>query len=224
MHRAVLLYLAVLVGCASGPPGGQEYHQGAYRPPPPAPHRPGVGLHIPGQRVRKPDVQPQPRPTRILPQTPETMRQPGIWAGDATFDDATREFGVLGVLLPFPTGGTAEDEATRHQVRICAYISRLMFANIMPEKELAKATDAEVACVVARAFRACALKDVAQRDALKARGDLYSPLINNVVARNRAAAQDFVDRACGADTKTPWTARWTGEALTNWDNYDKRTP
>lgn len=220
--RALLLLAVFLNACAPGPSERSELKRGAFAPPPPAPVRPGVGLPTYDPHVKPLPPQPQPKPTRLLPQTPESRRGPGIWAGDATFDDVMREFGVLGVLLPFPTGDSVEDSAQRGQVRMCAHVAREMFAAIMPESELAKATDAEVICVVARAFRACALKDVARRDELKERGELYSPLINGLVERNRADAQAFVDHACGPDSKTPWTARWTGEAMKNWDAYDKR--
>jgi hypothetical protein len=72
--RYVLLCLLFL-GCASGAP--TTYSKGTLRPPP-APARPGVGLPLPGHPARGPDVQPNPRPTRVLPPS----REPGIWAGD----------------------------------------------------------------------------------------------------------------------------------------------
>lgn len=223
--RALLLCL-FLAACAA--PERHELRDGAPVRPAPVFVTPGytpAGAGLPEYMPGPPEpvrVEPNPRPTRLLPQTPESRRGPGIWAGDATFDDVMQEFGVLGVLLPFPAGDSVEDAAMRGQVRMCAHIAREMFAAIMPENELAKATDADVICVVARAFRACALKDIARRDELKERGELYSPLINDLVERNRAAAQAFVDHACGPDSKTPWTARWTGEAMKNWDTYDKR--
>jgi len=78
--RALALLLS-LAACTSGP---SEYHRGTFVPPPPAPARPGVGLPTYDPHARPFPPQPQPKPTRVLPETPETRRGPGIWASDDT--------------------------------------------------------------------------------------------------------------------------------------------
>jgi hypothetical protein len=75
-----LLLLLFLTGCASSAPG--TFKRGAYVSPPPAPAaRPGVGAPSVGQPGR-PHALPRSPHVRVLPETPETMREPGLWAGD----------------------------------------------------------------------------------------------------------------------------------------------
>lgn len=84
---AVLLG-ATLAGCSSTPDAPSQYERGTYRPPPRAPtfepnHDAPHTTGQPGHLRPMPQVEPGPRPKRLLPQTPETARQPGIWASEA---------------------------------------------------------------------------------------------------------------------------------------------
>jgi hypothetical protein len=81
MHKAV--YLVVFVG-VFGCGGPAEYRKGTYRPPPTPVMRPGVGAPSVGQPGWNPGVRtiPSPQHGRILPQTPETRKEPGIWASE----------------------------------------------------------------------------------------------------------------------------------------------
>jgi hypothetical protein len=76
-HMKHLLSLILVLGCSSSTPS--QYDRGTLTGPPPAQQRPGVGLPTYDPHVA-PRPEPQPAQSRLLPQTPETQRQPGIWA------------------------------------------------------------------------------------------------------------------------------------------------
>lgn len=71
-----------------------------------APPVPGVGLPKPRAPTLTPAAkpQPQPKPARHLPQTPETRKVPGIWAGDAPHASTRRAPDLLDVVFPLPDG------------------------------------------------------------------------------------------------------------------------
>lgn len=81
MHKVMYVVVFIAVFGCSGP---REYHQGAAQPPPPPSMRPGVGAPTVGQPGWNPGVRtiPGPQHGRILPETPETRKEPGIWAAE----------------------------------------------------------------------------------------------------------------------------------------------
>lgn len=92
MHRLLLLMLLAPLA-----------HAQPARPPAPrfvpsqdAPHTVGQ----PGHTKPTPAVEPGPQPKRVLPETPETRRGPGIWAGDRS-PPASVE--ILLVPIPLPS-------------------------------------------------------------------------------------------------------------------------
>ena len=115
MHRWLCLAV-ILAGCASGPPERSEYHRGTFTPPPPAPVRPGVGLPTYDPHVKPLPPQPQPKPGRLLPETPRTRREPGIWASDAP---PTATVLVLGLPVPLTDDESRADPRSAH-LRRCA--------------------------------------------------------------------------------------------------------
>ena len=114
MKQAPQFLLLLALACSSSPDKPSEYHQGAFRPPPPPALRPGHGAPtyapnaLPGVLV-----EPQPRPTRFLPQTPETSRQPGIWASQ---DPDAEPAAIFDWNVPLPEN----DEEAAVQVKKCA--------------------------------------------------------------------------------------------------------
>lgn len=76
----------------------------------------GAGLPEYWGQPDRPTLEPNPKPTRELPQTEKTRREPGIWASDK------RKIGgplkILDVVLPVPT---FEDEQEAGDVDVCAW-------------------------------------------------------------------------------------------------------
>jgi hypothetical protein len=153
IHAVLILLLSA---CASG----HEYHQGAYRPAPPvfvpsqdAPHtfRPG----------RLSPVQPGPKPTRVLPETPETRREPGIWAsggGDAPgWNDPAPRIAVLDVEIPMPPEiVTAWDAMLAVQCSMRADVGLRTEHRLLAR--LRGMTPQERRCLAAAAFTHCAIR------------------------------------------------------------------
>lgn len=101
-HVAVAI-LAVMFSCATPPPPS-TYEKGVLRPFAARP-QPKVGPTY-DPHVDPAPPQPQPVPRRHLPQTPETRKEPGIWAGDEP-KDKPQLLPVVGIVLPVPD---VEDE------------------------------------------------------------------------------------------------------------------
>lgn len=84
----IVLAISLLTYCAPSP--SRAYEKGAYRPVQPPAFTPTEDAPHTFRPERKPDVQPGPKPVRVLPETPETRRGPGIWAAnppEASGDD-----------------------------------------------------------------------------------------------------------------------------------------
>lgn len=112
------LFAVLLLSCASPP---TTYNQGAFRPPPPprfSPVEDAPHTFRPGHPVRKPSVEPQPRPKRYLP--PEPDGKPGIWASEAP--DPEPSIHVLGVPIASP-----QEPAQRSKTAWCAAQARIAF-------------------------------------------------------------------------------------------------
>lgn len=91
--RTCLVVLLLCLGCASSAP--TTYNQASFsgvpaRPPPPrapsfSPAEDAPHTFRPGEQ--RPSVEPGPRPTRVLPETQRTMREPGIWSSSGPQGD-----------------------------------------------------------------------------------------------------------------------------------------
>lgn len=102
-------------------------------------------------------LQPGPRPTRVLPETPETRKEPGLWAATPPRGsvDESDEPSVLGVRLPFPPG--ASNDIDKFPVRQCAkWLSpaTLSVTKVVPSKE-------RIPCLVAFMLSKCLTEDAA---------------------------------------------------------------
>lgn len=187
--RYVLLIL--LASCASG---SSEFHRGTMVAPPPAPARPGVGAPIRGQ-PGEPHAYPRSPYIRTLPQTPETMRQPGIWASDAPSEGRPVVLPqVYGVDMPMPDGAK--------EVRDIAHLK--MCANMLPPTMKRSGvgdprwlTAGEARCVVAGYLWQCMefMKDTYLREWMR-QAD------RNALEGEIQAAREFFKRSCAGDGDT----------------------
>lgn len=102
----ILLTLMLLASCSSGP---VEFRRGSPVAPAPANVRPGVGAPVLGQ-PSQPHGLPRSPYGRVLPQTPETRKEPGIWAGDDPRRAPHPPAFVDDVQLPNLEPATSKDE------------------------------------------------------------------------------------------------------------------
>lgn len=160
--RHLYFLFPLLVACAPSAPS--QYEQGAYRPPVRAPvFNPATGApHTVGQPGHlDPNAYPRSPYTRVLPETPETRREPGIWAANPPRTSVKppkwedREPVVLGIELPEPDDSS---EAFRMQNRICAEI----FARFDERYMKGAAStwgDVQRRCFVAFVYAECAQRE-----------------------------------------------------------------
>lgn len=122
--------LAWVVGCAAPEPGHGDLQKGAYRPPVRAPTfsptEDAPHTFRPGQ---PPQVEPGPRPTRLLPQTPETRRGPGLWS--ATPPVATADNGSVPEIFDWNVPLPENDEPAAERIKQCAAIMNVASAKVL---------------------------------------------------------------------------------------------
>lgn len=231
MYRAVFVHaLAVLLaGCAATPP--TQYAQGV----PVAPRAPSfsptldapITVGQPGY-VGPAENLPRSPHGRVLPQTPETQREPGLWVGDqprGSFSPwSDREPIIVGVVLPEPTGDDPEERLVRHRVRKCAYRADTLFNIKMRPEDLVAAPANVRACLAAYAFRYCAKLDVGATERLSAGGIPPMPSLVNATQSTAALAEKTVTKACANDEdRAPWLTRWFGVLVQEWSRFDPRS-
>jgi hypothetical protein len=103
--KNLICLVSLLMACATASP--TEYKQGVYTPARAPTFNPVEDApHTVGQPgyVGRPESLPRSPNKRILPQTPETRQEPGLWAGDEPMASLSnqREPKILGLIAPFP--------------------------------------------------------------------------------------------------------------------------
>lgn len=148
--------LVLLAACA---PAQSEFRDGA-RPPPPEPRTAytpaGAGLP---EYLAQPEPEAPPRSpyTRVLPQTPESRKQPGIWAGDAP---ATPHPAPMLLGVPLPLGVDEQDVVTRTS-RACMSLMQDALLKVNPD--LSTWADRHKRCLGATLYFRCANDDALTR-------------------------------------------------------------
>src|SRR4051812_21184410 len=110
----LLLLLLLLVACTASEPG--RYRDGARLPPPEprttyTPAGAGLPEYFAQPEQRRP---PEPVPTRALPETPESRKEPGLWGAESpqAAKGTPTAPEILGVPLPgLPTDTGEPDHA-----------------------------------------------------------------------------------------------------------------
>lgn len=114
-------------------------------------------IHIgqPGE-VGSPEMFPRSPHKRVLPQTPETLKGPGIWAGDGAHASSKDTPGMLlGLVLPYPDDATTPGE--RAPAEICADLMNKAADEAVPAETLQRLSKEERHCLAARMYHRCAV-------------------------------------------------------------------
>jgi hypothetical protein len=229
--RYVLLCLLCL-GCASGAP--TTYSKGTLRPPPPAPTRPGVGLPAYEPGVRPMPPQPNPAPRRVLPQTPETRKEPGLWASEAP--EATPSAGIYD--KPWPVherkphhrvGAHPQFEApaelmgvlpaeTRKAVFRCKWVLGQAMASVEGRWEVSYFPSRMQQCANAKILLHCFETNWTEykRLVLKA-PPLADPLLERVLSDLLATAREEHRRVCTGTHLDDAVKRFVGDTTDEFD-------
>jgi hypothetical protein len=224
-----LLSLLSLAACASQ--GPTQYAQGV----PVAPRAPAftptfdapITVGQPGY-VGPVENLPRSPYSRVLPETPETRKEPGIWAADKPRDDGppgwkTRPPLILDVMLPLESDTDPAHEAAYHrQARACAIVADTTLRSLFEESELFSVTLDERACLAAMLYQHCVLRGGRKILESQARG---VPVHEVVWIANRAmgaSSSAFSKATCAKKGQTDWVMRVYGLASKKWDMFDWR--
>lgn len=206
------MWLVVLMAaCASGP---AEYQRGTFAPAP-APVRPGVGAPIYDPHVKPLPPQSQPKPMRVLPETPQTRREPGVWASSSGEPAwwTKRDPVLLDTVLPYPT---IEAERDTWTTRLCAARADAVREQVMrPEEERAMAAK-DKACLAARLYVFCATAMEANIASDLKRGEMKDPELQAHLSDVSTAAKRMKEAACSEPADEGIT-RWLERFAARWD-------
>lgn len=188
-------YALFLLLLSCGAPG-HEYMRGTMVAPPPAPARPGVGAPIRGQ-PGEPHAYPRSPYTRALPQTPETMRQPGIWAATPSAPLPS----VLGVMLPLPR--TKAPDKDVEAVSKCAAVVNGSIDMAEKRAAMRHIPDARRECIVAQLYLRCADLTAKATEQRRQSAIAFDGAAHNRVALMLDEATRFARGKCATKPLTP---------------------
>lgn len=218
MRHSLSSILLFVVACSSGPP--TTYSKGTYRPAPTrapafsptedAPHTFQPGRPLPAQ--------PGPRPSRVLPQTPETRKEPGIWASGQP-DPEQIEPRLFGVLMPVPPSATDYDKKAVYKcvfamsdfaIRATGGTAEALVAR------LATYTERERGCVAATLYATC-LKSIKDHyNSEFERGAVYDPEVASGLQGLIGTANKARDAACRHTPISEDGMRLRDDVLAKW--------
>lgn len=139
---------------------------------------------------------------RVLPETPDTRREPGLWAGDEpraakTPPWATWPTTVLGVALP-PLEDLA-DESFQQQVQKCSYLISRVADDDVIQRSLKELSPEQLQCFVARMNLYCAWEDEQYLGRIKKTAKAPPPGLRDAIHKHYAGAKRFEAAKCGED-------------------------
>lgn len=201
MTRPYLL-LFLLAGCASSPPRSRNLHDGplvraapAFVAPGYTPAGAGLPEYLP--TAEAPTVERSPH-RRILPETPDTRREPGLWAGDEPRaakreDPNTRPMVIRGIPLPSPRN------ASTPAVRTCGHLTDSALGKF--QTLVTRLEKNELHCEVAREFLRCIRREGLKQKTAAVQGKADASERLRDYEETHAIAMRFEDTAC-ADIET----------------------
>lgn len=216
MRYLLLLFLAGCAGNQSAFPVAPPFNPMTDAP---------ITIGHPGTIHPGPRIEPNPKPTRVLPQTPETRREDGLWAGGPVargHDDDGDGDGdgplLFGIHLPSMDGAeTSEDYAPAQR---CASTMFDAAMSVGATPVLGNAPEKIRRCAAATLYYAC-MKQTVQRDKAKANPEPHELGAIRRNAETLRVAGRFATHACDGlaipqDAKTAmattlqhWVQTWT---------------
>jgi len=201
---------AVLLLCLAACSAPRQYERGAYVPvPAPTPTRPGVGAPTFDPR-HKPAMQPQPKPARPLPETPESRRGPGLWG--ATPPRASGEAGPTPELFDWNVPLPEDEPEAAAKIKACAEIMKVTSPKALHRHDLEQFDRINIAwrqCWPHAAIVRCldGLKQetsaMAERETLQRAGDFARKAVADTCSGGTGMwSPGFMDRL-----NTAWGAR-----------------
>lgn len=200
--------LALLLSACVGPSA-----QGVPMPPRPPGFNPAQDAPItigqPGHRAPRPQVEPGPKPSRVLPQTPDTRREPGIWAGTPPpmypHNPPEPWQTILSPILPPEQDGSARLASSACMRAIQDAADRLRFEAAL----VVVSPDPVRKCMVYRIYAECLIQIVSSSEGAKQAGVAYDMRFHDAANRANSRAQAGKQQACkGVETDIPQHRAW----------------
>ncbi len=214
--RAIILCL-FLAACAS--PERRELRDGAPVRPAPVFVAPGytpAGAGLPEYMPGPPEpvrVEPQPKPTRLLPPT----REPGIWASNEP--SAPNGPVVLGVPLPMPPINNVEPlgEQVEYAVRCAQSVGRRLDMLALKERAL-KLDMPPRTCLLAKLYALCLQREL-EDEVKKASSGAGAAAVPKALNRTIDLAAEFRAKACD-ETSSPEVDDIASIVAARWGRLD----
>lgn len=202
MKLLALLPLYLLLSCATSPEGPATYERGTFVRPPPAPARAGVGAPMVGQPGAQSREYPRSPYTRVLPQTPETRKGPGLWSAEsprASIETWVYTADIAGLHVPH----VGWDGTPAPERNPCISRLRRFLDSGTHLAELARLPKHRE-CIIARLFNACVMRQFTMSfGAFDADGPVGGDDIGMYWNLSVRFAMRFADETCaGGDRDT----------------------
>lgn len=164
----------------------------------------------PGYVAPEPERSPH---KRVLPETPGTRRELGIWAAAPWTDDGPAI--LLGTPLPFPDGASSEPD--RAVTRMCAFTLENRDARPVPSISRGAWSVEARACIAARAYLHCARRMVEDYERGKTAVVLVSKEFERRVMKTADTAQEFEKTSCRNVSLPGEASPYLDALLREWD-------
>lgn len=143
----------------------------------------------------QPEARPERSPhARVLPQTPETMKEPGLWAGDRPMAASSTTDEILGVQIPLPE--EAETETEKAPTRWCVATVKEAIATSNKMALLRQLDPVLLRCLVAMLHEHCADVVAERYDSALDKGKLVNVIAHEAYGVAAFSAGQFREVAC----------------------------
>lgn len=217
--------LAIASACGGHAP--TPYSQGAPVAPRPPAFNPTTDAPItvgqPGHIAPRPRVEPGPKHGRVLPQTPETRREPGLWAPKPpTASLPVEPPQILGVTPPVPGQLRMPDDG--HARSICAHPMEVALKRVDHSNSLTRLAEDKRRCLAMHAYTTCLTRLLmAIEHAQDIGGGFQAGLIPHIKATVNVGTQ-ALRTACAGVTLDDSHTDLINKALAEWERMADSTP
>jgi len=221
--------LLLLCACSSGP-APRTYRQGVFVPVETPAFSPveDAPIHVGQPGYVSPEDVPRSPYRRVLPQTPETRREAGIWAAGGNHDEPIPDIRIFDVPIPVSTSAKTADDVAPTSWCAGEMLRRINDAGL--KARIMLLSFAERRCLVAKLMDGCAqwTQDSTKIDRTAKVGLGVEPDDDTkwrirVEAMAHASAKAFRLGSCSADgAETPVAAQALDDFIAHEDRTSKR--
>jgi hypothetical protein len=132
---------------------------------------------------------------RVLPQTPATRKEPGMWAVDGPKASKKEPLDIFGFYAPVPDEAQVLEEIAS-PIWLCSAYVRMTAYGKRKSPEIMRMPDAIRWCLAARLYHACIDRRIGRLEGM----DGGEPAMRKMTTAILEAANTFEQSACSEDT------------------------